>query len=99
MIAATVTATAVARYIDGYSIYSARLRARPSQPGPAPAPASPGRAVGAAPEPEPPGPQAGQEAGPQADSAVAQHGPPRPGPARPRQRAGGAARGRLGRRN
>jgi chloride channel protein, CIC family len=29
MIAATVTATAVARYIDGYSIYTARLRARP----------------------------------------------------------------------
>jgi len=29
MIAATVTATAVARYVDGYSIYSARLRARP----------------------------------------------------------------------
>jgi chloride channel protein, CIC family len=28
MIAATVTATVVARYIDGYSIYSARLRAR-----------------------------------------------------------------------
>lgn len=28
MIAATVTATAVARYIDGYSIYTARLRAR-----------------------------------------------------------------------
>jgi chloride channel protein, CIC family len=36
MIAATVTATAVARYVDGYSIYSARLRARP---GPATAPA------------------------------------------------------------
>jgi chloride channel protein, CIC family len=29
MIAATVTATAVARYVDGYSIYSARLGARP----------------------------------------------------------------------
>jgi chloride channel protein, CIC family len=28
MITATVTATAVARYIDGYSIYTARLRAR-----------------------------------------------------------------------
>ena len=28
MIAAVVTATAVARYIDGYSIYTARLRAR-----------------------------------------------------------------------
>jgi chloride channel protein, CIC family len=37
MIAATVTATAVARYVDGYSIYSARLRARP---GPATAPAA-----------------------------------------------------------
>jgi chloride channel protein, CIC family len=37
MIAATVTATAVARYVDGYSIYSARLRARP---GPATAAAS-----------------------------------------------------------
>jgi chloride channel protein, CIC family len=37
MIAATVTATAVARYIDGYSIYSARLRARPGHPGRAPA--------------------------------------------------------------
>lgn len=28
MIAAVVTATAVARYVDGYSIYTARLRAR-----------------------------------------------------------------------
>ena len=28
MIAATVTATVVARQIDGYSIYTARLRAR-----------------------------------------------------------------------
>jgi chloride channel protein, CIC family len=28
MVAATVTATAVARYVDGYSIYTARLRAR-----------------------------------------------------------------------
>jgi chloride channel protein, CIC family len=32
MIAATVTATAIARRIDGYSIYSARLRARPGPP-------------------------------------------------------------------
>jgi chloride channel protein, CIC family len=32
MIAATVTATAVARYIDGYSIYTARLGARPAAP-------------------------------------------------------------------
>ena len=41
MIAATVTATAVARYIDGYSIYTARLHARPgdpdAEPGSAPA--------------------------------------------------------------
>ena len=29
MVLATVTATAVARHIDGYSIYSARLRAHP----------------------------------------------------------------------
>jgi hypothetical protein len=29
MIVATMTATAVARYVDGYSICSARLRARP----------------------------------------------------------------------
>jgi CIC family chloride channel protein len=29
MVAATVTATVVARHVDGYSIYSARLRARP----------------------------------------------------------------------
>jgi len=28
MIAATVTATVVARYVDGYSTYTARLRAR-----------------------------------------------------------------------
>ena len=28
LVAATVTATAVARYVDGYSIYTARLRAR-----------------------------------------------------------------------
>jgi len=40
MIAATVTATAVARYVDGYSIYSARLRARP-RPATAPAPPPP----------------------------------------------------------
>jgi H+/Cl- antiporter ClcA len=33
MIAATVTATLVARIIDGYSIYSARLPARPGGPG------------------------------------------------------------------
>ena len=43
MIAATVTATAVARYVDGYSIYSARLGARPGpatplRPGPRPRP-------------------------------------------------------------
>ena len=31
MIAATVTATVVARQVDGYSIYTARLRAQPSQ--------------------------------------------------------------------
>jgi chloride channel protein, CIC family len=37
MIAATVTATAVARYIDGYSIYTARLRARPAGPDAKPA--------------------------------------------------------------
>jgi hypothetical protein len=30
MMAATVTATAVAFYIDGYSIYSARLPSRPA---------------------------------------------------------------------
>jgi chloride channel protein, CIC family len=30
MVAATVAATVVARYVDGYSIYSARLRARPA---------------------------------------------------------------------
>jgi chloride channel protein, CIC family len=35
MIAATVTATVIARHIDGYSIYTARLRARPDDPGPA----------------------------------------------------------------
>jgi chloride channel protein, CIC family len=40
MIAATVTATAVARYIDGYSIYTARLRARPRDPDPEPDSAS-----------------------------------------------------------
>jgi hypothetical protein len=31
MIAATVVATAIARQVDGYSIYSARLRARPDE--------------------------------------------------------------------
>ena len=31
MIAATVTATAVAFYVDGYSIYSARLPSRPAR--------------------------------------------------------------------
>jgi chloride channel protein, CIC family len=44
MIAATVTATAVARYIDGYSIYSARLRAHPGEP-----PGEPGGTRGGAP--------------------------------------------------
>jgi H+/Cl- antiporter ClcA len=48
MLAATVTATAVAFYVDGYSIYSARLPSRPpgwrsallaAQPGAGPAPA------------------------------------------------------------
>jgi H+/Cl- antiporter ClcA len=33
LIVATVTATVIARQIDGYSIYTARLRARPDQPG------------------------------------------------------------------
>jgi chloride channel protein, CIC family len=32
LILATVVATVVARHIDGYSIYSARLRARPAGP-------------------------------------------------------------------
>ena len=32
LLLATVTATVVARHIDGYSIYSARLRARPLPP-------------------------------------------------------------------
>ncbi|MGH3186667.1 MAG: hypothetical protein ACRDPY_07400 [Streptosporangiaceae bacterium] len=31
MIAATVIATVIARHIDGYSIYTARLRARPDE--------------------------------------------------------------------
>jgi chloride channel protein, CIC family len=86
MIAATVTATAVARYIDGYSIYSARLRADPSQPGPpgpAPVPESPGRAAAAAPEPV---------------AAEAADGLQRREP-RAQQAAGGAVGDRLGRRN
>jgi chloride channel protein, CIC family len=33
MIAATVAATVIARHVDGYSIYSARLRARPDEVG------------------------------------------------------------------
>jgi CIC family chloride channel protein len=37
LIAATVTAAVVARYVDGYSIYTARLHARPG-----PSPAAPG---------------------------------------------------------
>ena len=32
LIAATVTATVIARYVDGYSIYSARLHADPTRP-------------------------------------------------------------------
>ena len=32
MIAATASATAVARYLDGYSIYSARLRGQEQAP-------------------------------------------------------------------
>jgi chloride channel protein, CIC family len=39
MIAATVTATVIARHIDGYSIYTARLRARPREPAADQAPA------------------------------------------------------------
>jgi chloride channel protein, CIC family len=41
MAAATVTATLVARHVDGYSIYTARLRAHPSPPE-APTPPGPG---------------------------------------------------------
>jgi CIC family chloride channel protein len=43
MVVATVTATIVARHVDGYSIYSARLRARPDG-GVQRAPAEPSRA-------------------------------------------------------
>jgi CIC family chloride channel protein len=44
MIAATVTATVLARHLDGYSIYSARLRAHPGPPDdPPPKQASPRR--------------------------------------------------------
>ena len=47
LILATVTATVVARHIDGYSIYSARLRAHPlpgtSRPLPCSAARDPGR--------------------------------------------------------
>jgi hypothetical protein len=42
MIAATVTATAVAFYVDGYSIYSARLPSRPDTRQAARSPAEPG---------------------------------------------------------
>jgi len=42
LIAATVTATVVARYVDGYSIYSARLHAQPGPP-PRPGPAAASR--------------------------------------------------------
>jgi hypothetical protein len=42
MVAATVTATAVAFYVDGYSIYSARLPSRP----PSERPESPARQPG-----------------------------------------------------
>jgi chloride channel protein, CIC family len=54
MIAATVIATAVARYIDGYSIYTARLRARPGQPAtdPGSAPAAGSLTAAAAPTQE-----------------------------------------------
>jgi CIC family chloride channel protein len=45
MIAATVTATVTARRLDGYSIYTARLRARPGPPGGSPA-AGPARRRG-----------------------------------------------------
>jgi chloride channel protein, CIC family len=72
MIAATVTATAVARYIDGYSIYSARLRAHPSQPDPAPVQESPEPAVLAGHT----SPMAEPTAEPAAtDPAVPRHGP------------------------
>jgi CIC family chloride channel protein len=48
VIAATVTATVVARKVDGYSIYSARLRARPDPDGSQPAGAGPSPATRAA---------------------------------------------------
>ena len=52
LIAATVTATVVARYVDGYSIYSARLHARPGPPArPEPAAAPPPRNTGVPPVP------------------------------------------------
>lgn len=60
MIIATVTATVIARHVDGYSIYSSRLPARPGgvlRPGP-PHPATPAPRPGAA-RPASPGPVAG----------------------------------------
>ncbi len=41
LVLATVAATVVARHIDGYSIYSARLRARPQPAAGLPVPAGP----------------------------------------------------------
>jgi hypothetical protein len=65
MIAATVTATAVARYIDGYSIYTARLGARPDDPAVAPAGgAQPGVAAPAQKAADPSGRPRGARSGP-----------------------------------
>jgi hypothetical protein len=51
MLAATVTATAVAFYVDGYSIYSARLPSRPPGWRSALLTAQPGAEPAAAPQP------------------------------------------------
>ena len=51
MIAATVIATAVTCYVDGYSIYSARLPSRPARQA-ARSPAEPGYGGAIAPQPD-----------------------------------------------
>ena len=92
LILATVTATVVARHIDGYSIYSARLRARPPVLSRGPAAAAPGRAgPSAAPGragPQPPAGRPGVVAGSSrlVQDQVACPPPPPPAAAAPASR-------------
>jgi hypothetical protein len=91
MLAATVTATAVAFYVDGYSIYSARLPSRPPGWRSALPTAQPGAGPAAAPQPICAG-RPGDGASPAAAADDAHHSsaehPPEPGAPEQARRAG-----------